>query len=48
MMASPGIDPKEVEEVIRDEFRLRHGEVTITRHFLETFLIKFEHRHHYA
>ncbi|KAJ1262052.1 hypothetical protein BS78_09G077900 [Paspalum vaginatum] len=48
---------KEIEAAFRDEFRLHHGEVSITKHHpeqplgatryqQETFLIKFLHRHH--
>jgi hypothetical protein len=46
MTAPSGMGPKEVEAAMRDEFRLRRGEVTVTRHFPETFLIKFQHHHH--
>ncbi|KAJ1264476.1 hypothetical protein BS78_08G003400 [Paspalum vaginatum] len=38
--------PQEVEAALREEFRLRHGEVTVARHFPESFLIKFKHAHH--
>lgn len=48
MTAPPGTGPRQIEAVLRDEFRLRHGEVTVTSHHPETFLIKFQHRHHCA
>lgn len=48
MTAPLGTGPKEIEAVLREEFRLRHGDVNVTRHFLETFLIKFKHHHHCA
>jgi hypothetical protein len=46
MSGPPNTGPREVEAAIRDEFRLRHGEVVVTNHSPQAFLIKFQHRHH--
>jgi len=46
MSGPPNTGPREVEAAIRDEFRLRQGEVVVTRHHPQAFLIKFHHRHH--
>lgn len=46
MTGPPNTEPKEVEAAIRDEFRLRQGDVVVTRHHPQAFLIKFQHRHH--
>lgn len=35
-------------KAIREDFNLCHGEVTVSHHFLEAFLIKFKHAHHYT
>ncbi|CAN6237557.1 unnamed protein product [Urochloa humidicola] len=40
--------PREIEAALREEFRLRHDEVSVSRHFPESFLIKFKHRHECA
>ena len=48
MSGPPNTGPKEVEAAIRAEFHLRHGEVTVTSHHPQAFLIKFQHRHHCA
>nr|TKW10301.1 hypothetical protein SEVIR_6G154300v2 [Setaria viridis] len=40
------VDPRDIERAIREEFRLRHGEVTVSHHFPEAFLIKFKYSHH--
>lgn len=42
------VDPRNVKHAIREEFRLRHGEVTVSCHFPMTFLIKFKHSCHCA
>lgn len=46
MRGQEPINPRDIERTIGDEFKMRHGEVTISQHFLETFLIKFKHSHH--
>lgn len=40
------IDPRDVVRAIREDFKLRHEEVTVSCHFPEAFLIKFKHSHH--
>nr|TKW29048.1 hypothetical protein SEVIR_3G369800v2 [Setaria viridis] len=36
----------DVERAIREDFKLCHSEVTVSRHFLKAFLIKFKHSSH--
>lgn len=37
---------QDIEKAVKDDFSLRYGEVTVSRHFPEAFLIKFKHVHH--
>jgi hypothetical protein len=46
MSRPPNTGPKEVEAAIRAEFHLRPGDVVVTSHHPQAFLIKFQHRHH--
>ncbi|BAF09919.1 proline-rich receptor-like protein kinase PERK10 [Oryza sativa Japonica Group] len=46
MRAPASTTAQDVEAAFREEFRLRRGEVTVTRHHPEAFLIKFEHSSH--
>ncbi|WVZ78760.1 hypothetical protein U9M48_026416 [Paspalum notatum var. saurae] len=46
MRAPSSTGPKEVEAVLREEFQLRPGKVTVTGHHPEAFLINFQHPHH--
>ncbi|WVZ79499.1 hypothetical protein U9M48_027071 [Paspalum notatum var. saurae] len=48
MSAPPSTGPREIEAVLREDFRLRQDEVTVTKHHPEAFLIKFLHPHHCA
>lgn len=40
------ITPRDVEAIFKEEFHLREGDVFVSRHHLEAFLIKFEHQRH--
>ncbi|KAB8095170.1 hypothetical protein EE612_022944 [Oryza sativa] len=44
--APPSTGALEIEEVIREEFKLHQGEVAVSLHHPEAFLIKFQHRRH--
>uniref|UniRef100_J3MP14 DUF4283 domain-containing protein n=1 Tax=Oryza brachyantha TaxID=4533 RepID=J3MP14_ORYBR len=44
--APPSTGPSEIEKVILEEFKLRRGEVAVSLHHPEAFLIKFQHRRH--
>lgn len=40
------VTAKDVERVIADEFGLRAGELDVSLHYPEAFLLKFKHRRH--
>lgn len=44
--ALPTIGPRDVEQAFLDEFKLRRGEMAISLHHPQAFLIKFQHRRH--
>lgn len=46
MRAPPTVTAKDVERVISDEFSLRAGELAVTLHHPEAFILKFKHRSH--
>ncbi|CAO2152345.1 unnamed protein product [Urochloa humidicola] len=46
MRVPPSTTARNLEDAIVDEFRLRQGDVTVTRHRPEAFLIRFQHRRH--
>ncbi|EEC81137.1 hypothetical protein OsI_24033 [Oryza sativa Indica Group] len=46
MRAPPSVTAKDVERVLADEFGLRSGEIAMSLHFREAFLLKFKHHRH--
>lgn len=46
MRAPPTVTAKDVERIISDEFGLRAGELAVTLHHPEAFILKFKHRSH--
>lgn len=44
--APPTTEPRDVEQAFLDEFKLRRGEVAVSLHHPQAFLIKFQHRRH--
>ncbi|EEE55243.1 hypothetical protein OsJ_03125 [Oryza sativa Japonica Group] len=44
--APPTTEPRDVEQAFLDEFKLRRGEVAVSLHHPQAFLIKFQHRQH--
>ena len=44
---TPGGRERQIEDDILDEFRLHRGEVVISKHSCEPFLVKFENKKHY-
>ncbi|CAO2039753.1 unnamed protein product [Urochloa humidicola] len=46
MNVPPSTTARNLEDAIIDDFRLRQGDVDVTRHRPEAFLIRFQHRRH--
>nr|TKV98179.1 hypothetical protein SEVIR_9G542400v2 [Setaria viridis] len=46
MRVPPSTTARHIEDAILEEFRLRPGEVSVTRHRPEAFLLRFQHRRH--
>ena len=44
--ALPTTGPKDIEDIVLDELCLRRGDVTVSRHQPEPFLIKFNKKEH--
>nr|TKW20476.1 hypothetical protein SEVIR_4G091100v2 [Setaria viridis] len=46
MCVPPSTTARNIEDTILEEFRLHPGEVSVTRHRPEAFLLRFQHRRH--